>query len=170
MTGLSDSGKSTFARLLMNRLEEDGRAAALLDSDRIRKLFAPRYSFSREDRRAVASIYSGLCHAISESGVSVVCATVSMFEDIRRWNREHLPGYYEIFIRAPEQLTVERHPRGIFAAALAGRVRNVPGVDQYAETPISPDLIIENDASATVETLGAIASQVVETCFEKRLI
>ncbi|MEP6571588.1 MAG: 3'(2'),5'-bisphosphate nucleotidase CysQ, partial [Gemmatimonadota bacterium] len=48
-TGLSGSGKSTIARLLVDRLQAGGQAVEYLDGDAIRDIF-PATGFSRADR------------------------------------------------------------------------------------------------------------------------
>jgi adenylylsulfate kinase len=92
---------------------------------------------------------------LAGQGLDVVCATVSMFHDVRRWSRAHIPAYREIYLRAPIPLLMQRHPKGLYSAAVAGRIRNVPGVDQDFEAPEAPDLIIDDDGSKSPEAVAA---------------
>ena len=160
ITGLPGSGKSTFAHALTNHLRAAGRPSLLMDADEIRLALGAHFNFSREDRRKVGSIYGRLALIISSQGYDVTCATVSMFEDVRRWNRSNIPIYREIFIRTPGELIVKRHPQGLYARALKKSVRNVPGVDQYAEDPKSPDIVIDNTESFTRQDLINAAKQI----------
>ena len=41
--------------------------------------------------------YAPLCKIISSQGITVVIATISMFEEVHYWNRANLPNYLEIF-------------------------------------------------------------------------
>ena len=162
ITGLPGSGKSTFARTLTKCLHESGRKALLMDADDIRRALGNAFGFGREDRRKVGAIYGRLALIISKQGYDVALATVSMFEDLRRWNRCNLPIYKEIYIQTPADIIVHRHPHGLYARALQQRVRNVPGVDQYIEEPINPDFIIRNDASMSPERFGDLAHKILK--------
>ena len=163
VTGLPGAGKSTFARALNNCLKEAGKPSLLIDSDEVRNALGNVFGFDRESRRQLGAAYGRLAHLFSEQGLDIVCATVSMFDDIRRWNRENLPRYQEIYIQTPTDLIVRRHPRGLYARALEKRVRNVPGVDQYIEEPRNPDFVINNDASMQSEKLRELARRILET-------
>ena len=162
ITGLPGSGKSTFARALTKHLREADRQALLLDADEARLALGPNFSFSREDRRKVGAIYSRLALIISNQGYDVACATVSMFDDLRRWNRDNISNYCEIYIRTPARLIMERHPHGLYARAVEKRVRNVPGVDQYIEEPKDPDVVIDNTDSVTRQDLNDIAEHLAK--------
>lgn len=162
VTGLPGAGKSTFARALNNCLKEAGQSSLLIDSDEVRNALGNIFGFDRESRRQLGSSYGRLALLFSHQGLDIVCATVSMFEDVRRWNRENLPRYREIYIQTPTDLIVQRHPRGLYARALEKRVRNVPGVDQYIEEPRNPDFVINNDESMHSEKLRELARSVLE--------
>lgn len=157
ITGLPGSGKSTFARALTTHLREAGHQVLLMDADETRLALGSSFNFSREDRRKVGAIYSRLALIISNQGYDVACATVSMFHELRRWNRKNIPNYYEVYIRAPAKLIIQRHPRGLYARAAEKRVRNVPGVDQHIEEPKDPDIVINNTEAITREQLSNIA-------------
>ena len=162
VTGLPGAGKSTFARALNTCLREAGKPSLLLDSDDIRIAFGDMLGFDRESRRQLGAAYGRLANLFSKQGFDLVFATTSLFEDIRRWNRENLKHYQEIYIKTPTDLIVQRHPRGLYARALDKRIRNVPGVDQYIEEPRNPDFVITNDASMPSERLRELARDILE--------
>ena len=86
---------------------------------------------------------SRLCHWLSQQGIPVVCATISLFHACQRWNREHLQGYCEILLRLPLDVLVRRDQKGLYSAALRGEIGNVMGVDLEPEWPERPDIILE---------------------------
>jgi phosphoenolpyruvate synthase/pyruvate phosphate dikinase len=92
-----------------------------------------------------------LCRMLAEQGMDVVCSTISLFHDVQRWNRENIPRYNEIFVRVPIDELKRRDTKGVYTAAPNGQASNIVGVDIPAETPESPDLILDNDASLTTE-------------------
>jgi adenylylsulfate kinase-like enzyme len=148
ITGLSGSGKSTVARALLQRLKSAHTWLALLDGDELRPIIAPDLGYSFEERIACAARYAGLARLLARQGACVVIATISMEEGIRRRNREALPGYFEIYLKASPQLLATRSP--LFNAALRGKQEAVVGVDIAWEEPKSPDLIVPLQEETTV--------------------
>jgi adenylylsulfate kinase len=155
VTGLPGAGKTTLSYALSARLTETGRSVLRLDGDTLRAIVGARYGYGLGDRHGMAMIYAGLCKEFSGQGHDVVCATVSMFHDVRRWSRSNIPHYCEIYLRAPIELLSRRHPKGLYAAALAGRIRNVPGVDLALELPEAPDVVIDDDGAKSPAAIAA---------------
>ena len=149
ITGLSGAGKTTLAEALVRRLRADDAATVLLDGDAMRELFADRMpqGHGRADRLALSWGYSRLCRFLAGQGVTVVCATMSLFHEIQRWNRATIPGYREIWLRVPLDELERRDPKGIYGRARAGAARDVVGIDLAAEFPQAPDLVIDNHGS-----------------------
>ena len=155
LTGLSGAGKSTIGNLLAERLRLAGESVIYLDGDVLREVFGHDRGHSLEDRLAVAYRNARLCRMLSEQGVTVVCATISMFEEVRSWNREHITSYREIYLRVAMETLIKRDPKGIYARALEGKLDHVMGIDLPIEEPISPDLILDNDGTQTPEDMAA---------------
>lgn len=147
ITGLSGAGKTTLAQRLAARLRECGRAVIHLDGDVLRELLGQRGDYSREQRLALAGRYAGLCREISRQGVDVVCSTISMFHDVRRWNRANIPDYVEIFLSVPVDVLMSRDQRGVYQSE-----NPVMGVHLAPELPDSSDIVIHNHGGTDVET------------------
>src|SRR6202020_2502960 len=107
------------------------------------------------NRRQVAMRNARMCRMLAGQGQDVVCATISLFHEVQRWNRENIPGYREIYLRVPLDELRRRDRKGIYADP-----RNVVGIDLPAEAPESPDLILDNhgslDVPAAVDRILAI--------------
>lgn len=153
--GLSGSGKSTLAEEVVRLVRKQGQTVALLDGDAVRRVFGDDLGHSVEDRYKNAKRFNALCKLLDEQGVHVVCAILSLFEDTRQWNREHLNSYYEVFIDAPLETLVARDPKGFYRQALSGEMRNFPGVDIPFSRPERPDITIDNNG--TLQALLAVA-------------
>lgn len=164
LTGLSGAGKTTIAHGLFERLRADKDNVVLLDGDTLRLVFGNDLAHDEEARRRSAMRNARLCHMLSGQGIDVVCATISMWEDCRAWNRANIPHYLEIYLRVPLELLRERDPKGIYARVARGELENVVGVDLAAEEPVTPDLVIDNYGAAT--PADAIA-QILELAAER---
>lgn len=152
LTGLSGAGKTTLARELSARLRAAGHAVIFLDGDALRGAIAEDLEHSAADRRRSAMRNARLCRLLAEQGMDVVCATISLFHKVHRWNRENIPGYREIYLRVPLDELRRRDSKGLYSGAQRGKARDVVGIDVPAETPESPDLILDNFGSTDVAT------------------
>jgi adenylylsulfate kinase-like enzyme len=152
ITGLSGAGKTTLGRELCNQLRASGRAAIFLDGDDLRAAVAEDLDHSAVDRRRSAMRNAKLCRLVASQGSDVVCATISLFHEVQRWNRENIPGYLEIYLRVPVEELLRRDTKGIYAKARRGAMRNVMGLDIEAETPQAPDLVLDNYGPLDVAT------------------
>ena len=159
ITGLSGAGKTTIARAVYQQILSLHQPCILLDGDHIRQLFGQDLGHSPKDRLVNANRLSRLCHLLSEQGVDVVCATMSLFKECHRWNREHLRNYYEIMIRVPLEILKQRDARQIYSRADRGEVSGVAGVDLGFDFPEHPHLILEN--SAPTEEFSPLATEIL---------
>src|SRR5215472_6565348 len=116
ITGLSGAGKTTVGRELWTRLRAAGRPAAFLDGDALRTVIAEDLGYSAGNRRQSGMRNARLCRLLAEQGTDVVCATISLFHEVQRWNRENIPGYHEIYLRVPIEELRRRDNKGIYAA------------------------------------------------------
>src|SRR5271155_4798622 len=152
ITGLSGAGKTTLGRELTSRLRAAGRPVTFLDGDALRSVIAEDLGHTAEDRQRSAMRNARLCRLLAEQGVDVVCATISLFHEVQRWNRENIPGYREIYLRVPIDELRRRDSKGIYAGAQRGDARNVVGLDLPAEAPEAPDLVLDNYGALDVAT------------------
>lgn len=154
ITGLSGAGKTTIGNLLYRKLKEKKKNVVFLDGDILREIFGGDLGYSVEDRKKSAMRNSRICKALSDQGINVVCATISMFDECRNWNRINIKSYKEIYIKVPIEILIKRNQKGLYSKALNGEIENVMGIDIEFEEPKNPDLVILNDGS--VEPQGLV--------------
>ncbi|TVX93554.1 adenylyl-sulfate kinase [Paenibacillus agilis] len=157
ITGLSGAGKSTVAAALYERLKCI-ESVVLLDGDSLREVFGDDIGYTYVDRKKSAMRNSRLCKLISDQNISVICATISMFDVVRAWNRENILDYCEIYLNTPMELLYRRDQKKLYSRALLGQITNVLGVDMPFEEPKKPDVVILNDGVLTPE---AIVEQII---------
>lgn len=153
ITGLAGAGKTTIGALLAGRLTRAGPKLVFLDGDGLREMLGNTFGHGPEERLRLARCYARLCGMLSEQGIHVVCATVSMFHEVREWNRGHLRSYREIYIRAPMAVLIRRDPKRLYSDAAGGSAKQVVGVDLPSEEPRTPDVVLDNDGSRTPEDI-----------------
>jgi cytidine diphosphoramidate kinase len=155
ITGLSGAGKSTVGGLLKDALTRSQRAAILLDGDVMRNVLAETAGHRAEDRLRLAMTYGRLAAELSRQGIDVVCATISMFQSVRDWNRLHIRRYREIYLRVPLSELETRDPKGIYRRARLASEPDVVGIDVPFEEPARPDLVIDNFGTTDPEAAAA---------------
>ncbi len=149
ITGLAGAGKTTLARELSRRLPGRG---VLLDGDEMRDaLTLLAGGYDQENRRKLALSYSRLCLLLAKQGMTVICATISMFHEVHAWNRDNLPGYVEVYLESSEETRLSRDSRGIYATA---QVEATPliGRDIVAELPLNPHVTIRQTGQRIEES------------------
>lgn len=151
ITGYSGAGKTTVSIALLKRLKAVGRCAVLLDGDRLRAAVAPNAGHEPEERLALAMSYARLCKEFSEQGLVVVCATISMFDDVWAWNRAQIPKYFEVYLRVPLEIRSARDAKGLYAS----RPTNMVGLDLTLPEPPHPHLTIDNFGDAEPDIAAA---------------
>ena len=143
-TGLSGAGKTTLGGLFYRRLKNTKPNAVYLDGDEIRVAFGEDVGYTHEERLRWAGRIFRVCKLLSDQGIDVVCCSIAMFDSIRRWNRENIPNYKEIYIRVTKETLLQRNQKGLYTTGC-----NVVGVDLPFDEPKQPDLIVQNDGDRT---------------------
>jgi bifunctional enzyme CysN/CysC len=141
-TGLSGSGKSTIANLLEKKLHAAGRHTYLLDGDNIRHGLNRDLGFSAGDRAENIRRVAEVARLMADAGLIVLVSFISPSAAERAAARR-LAGedlFVEIFVDTPLQECIRRDPKGLYARALAGELKDFTGIDSPYEPPVDPDI------------------------------
>lgn len=147
-TGLSGAGKTTIGGLFHRRLKEQNDNVVLLDGDLIRPVFCEDIGYTDADRMRGAFRLFRVCKMLSDQGIDVVCCSISMYSQVRSWNRENIEHYKEIYIQVKRETLFERNQKGLYTSG-----KNVVGVDLPFDEPQSPDVRIQNDGQEDPESI-----------------
>ena len=143
-TGLSGAGKTTIGGLFHQRLKATKPNVVMLDGDEIRVAFGEDVGYTQDERLRWAGRIFRVCKLLSGQGIDVVVCSIAMYDSVRRWNRENILNYKEIYIKVSKDTLLQRNQKGLYTAG-----KNVVGIDLPFEEPQSPDLVVPNDGGRT---------------------
>ena len=146
LIGMSASGKTTIGKKIYEKLKHSNEKWIFLDGDVFRNILGEDLGHSIEDRKKNAYRISRFCEFLSSQNINVIACVLSIFHDNQKYNKENIPGYKEIYIDVKFDNLLKRDNKKLYKKALSGKIKNVVGVDIKFKPPLSPDLIIENNA------------------------
>jgi len=163
-TGLSGAGKSTIADLVEKRLISLGKHTYLLDGDNIRHGLNRDLGFTDADRVENIRRVAEVAKLMADAGLIVLTSFISPFRAERDMARALMAEgeFLEIHVDAPFDACAARDPKGLYAKAKAGLIRNFTGLDSPYEAPEAPELRLdttslspEQAAQGAIELLQA---------------
>jgi adenylyl-sulfate kinase len=151
LTGMNRSGKSTLAAHLATKLAAAGRRVELLDEDGDAAVLLDGLGATKEDHAKAVARLGFVAKAVMRSGGVAVCAALSPYRDALEQLRKEARRFVELFCDCPMEKLQERDPEGIYRRALAGELKQVPGMDMPYEPPTHPDLTLHTDQVSVAE-------------------
>lgn len=146
-TGLSASGKSTFAYTLEHMLVQQGRLAYVLDGDNIRHGLNKNLGFSAEDRAENIRRIGEVAKLFGDAGLITMTSFISPYRADRDTVRAlHDAGqlpFIEIHVDTPIETCEQRDPKGLYKKARAGQLKNFTGIDDPYEAPAKPEMTLD---------------------------
>ena len=163
-TGLSGSGKSTVAKQLEKRLFALGVHTMFLDGDNLRHGLNGDLGFSDADRRENIRRVAEVARIGFEHGNVVLCSFISPFQADRDFARSLLPDgrFFEIAVQCDIEVVKRRDPKGLYAKALRGEIKNFTGISAPYETPVNPELTVETDLQSAEDIVEQLLSMLRE--------
>jgi bifunctional enzyme CysN/CysC len=167
-TGLSGSGKSTIANIVERELHARGVHTYLLDGDNVRHGLTRDLGFTEVDRVENIRRVGEVAKLFVDAGMIVLCSFISPFRAERRMVRE-LVGegeFIEVFVDTALDECMRRDPKGLYARAQAGKIKNFTGIDSPYERPEAAEVVIHTDQ----QSAEAAAQRVIEQLQARQII
>jgi sulfate adenylyltransferase len=146
-TGLSGSGKSTIANvLLVKLLELGGRPVTLLDGDIVRKHLSSELGFSKEHRDINIRRIGFVASEITKNGGIAICAPIAPYDATRKDVRAMVEpggGFLLIHVSTSLEVCEARDRKGLYAKARAGALPEFTGISDPYEEPVDADVTID---------------------------
>lgn len=148
LTGFSGAGKSTIAQGVAAALREQGQAVLVIDGDALRSGLCSDLGFGDADRSENIRRAAELAKLAAQSGICAVVALISPFRKDRAAARAVVSParFVEVFVDAPLSLVESRDPKGLYARARRGELKQFTGIDSPYEAPTAPELHLRTDA------------------------
>lgn len=161
-SGLSGSGKSTIARNLAARLFEEGRQVMVLDGDNVRHGLCGDLGFSDQDRTENIRRVGEVARLFYEQGNIVICTFISPFKADREFVRSILPSnaFTEVFVKCDIEVCKQRDPKGLYAKAEAGEIKDFTGISSPYEAPENAELVLETDRESASDLVEKVMTYV----------
>jgi sulfate adenylyltransferase len=146
-TGLSGSGKSTIANVLMTKfLETGGRPVTLLDGDLVRKHLSSELGFSKEHRDINIRRIGYVASEITKNSGIAICAPIAPYDATRKHVRgmiEPLGGFILVHVSTSVEVCEQRDRKGLYAKARAGILKEFTGISDPYEEPKDAEVVID---------------------------
>jgi bifunctional enzyme CysN/CysC len=157
-TGLSGAGKSTIAQLVEKDLHARGLHTYLLDGDNLRCGLNRDLGYGTEDRRENVRRVTEVARLMADAGLMVIVALISPFRAERRLARESLQPcrFFEVFVDTPLSVAEGRDPKGLYAKARRGQIKDFTGIDSPYEQPECPDIHLNTTRLTAEQAAGSV--------------
>ena len=116
----------------------------LLDGDVVRTHLSQGLGFSRADRDTNVRRIAFVAAEVVRHGGIAVCAVVSPYEATREECRSMIgtDRFVLVHVSTPLAVCEQRDPKGMYARARRGEIRDFTGIDDPYEPPAAPDLVL----------------------------
>ncbi len=154
-TGLSGSGKSTIANILLVKLlEMGGRPVTLLDGDMVRKHLSSELGFSKEHRDINIRRIGYVASEITKNGGIAICAPIAPYDATRKDVRAMVApggGFILVHVATPIETCEQRDRKGLYAKARQGILKEFTGISDPYELPEDAEVSIDTSALTAEE-------------------
>jgi bifunctional enzyme CysN/CysC len=167
-TGLSGAGKSTIANIVEQRLHAAGHHTMILDGDNLRHGLSRDLGFTEADRVENIRRVGEVAKLILDGGLIVLCSFISPYRAERDMVRRLVADgeFLEVFVDTPIDECIRRDPKGLYAKAKAGQIKNFTGFDAPYESPPSPEIHLHT----TEQDPATLAEHVIQALTKRGIL
>jgi bifunctional enzyme CysN/CysC len=165
LTGLSGAGKSTVANALEQMLHLRGHHSYLLDGDNVRHGLNKDLDFTDAGRVENIRRIGEVAKLFVDAGLIVVTAFISPFRSDREMVRKLVNEgeFVEIHVSTPLEVCEQRDPKGLYAKARTGTIKNFTGVSSPYEAPENAELNLDTSRLSVQESVAKIIAYLEAT-------
>ena len=99
-----------------------------------------------------------------EHGALTLCTFISPFQADRDFARSLVPAgrFFEVYVKCDLDVVKRRDPKGLYAKALRGEIKEFTGISSPYEAPTQPELIIETDLVSAEDAVEQIIAELAQ--------
>lgn len=162
LTGLSAAGKTTIAKALELKLSANGVPTRRIDGDELRRTVCADLGFSAADRAENVRRAARLAAESAERGKVCIVALISPLQ-VHRDDARQIIGthrFIEVHVATPLEVCRKRDPKGLYARADRGELREFTGISAPYEPPLRPELALHTETIGVGECVDRILARV----------
>ena len=149
ITGLSGSGKTTIAKKIKKDIIQLYGPTMLVSGDNLRKIFNfNKYTYN--ERVSNSKKFCKFAKFVTNQKINLIFATVGMMDSMRKWYRNNIDNYIEIYIKADLKKIIRLKKKKIYHKKNGG---DIVGITIKPEFPKQPDIRINNDFKKSTDDL-----------------
>jgi adenylylsulfate kinase len=105
-----------------------------------------------------------LAKVLSRNGVIVIIALISPYRVSRESAREVIgkDRFVEVYVEASVEACERRDPKGLYAKARSGEIKNLTGIQDPYELPLSPDIAVDTEAHTEEQCVQIITDSLMK--------
>ena len=155
--GLSGSGKSTIADSLERKLHSKGYYTQLLDGDNVRDGLNSDLGFSDSDRAENIRRIAEVAKLHATAGIVTIVSFITPYEELRKSAQQIIgKDYISVYIKCSFEECAKRDPKGLYAKALNGEIKDFTGKDSLFHEPESTDLTVDTESVSLEDAVARI--------------
>lgn len=155
LTGLSGSGKTTIANLLIKKFNEKGMPCVKLDGDEIRHAIK-QFGFDEASRKKHNLNVGQIASLLEKQGNMVIVSLISPYEDVRNEVRAMCNNFIEVYVSTDLQTCIKRDVKGLYEKAIKGELKEFTGISAPYYPPKNPEITIDTAQLSIHESVEKI--------------
>jgi adenylylsulfate kinase len=161
LTGLPCSGKTTIAKNLIEKLNNDrslnrGIKFIHLDGDDLRSKLNEDLSFTPKDRAENLRRVGHIASLFNEKGLNAVCSFVSPTEDLRECALKCIDNVFVVYVKCSAEECETRDVKGMWKKARSGEIPMFTGLSAPYDAPKIPDLVLDTENSSIEDCVNQL--------------
>ena len=82
---------------------------------------------------------------LSRNGIIAIVSLISPYKRVRDTARQEIGKFIEVYLRCSLEERIRRDPKGLYAKAIRGKIKDLTGYDGIYEEPENPEVIVDTD-------------------------
>ena len=150
ITGLSGSGKTTIAKKIKKDIIQLYGPTLLVSGDNLRKIFNfNKYTYN--ERVSNSKKFCKFAKFVTNQKINLIFAAVGLMDSMRKWYRNNIDNYIEIYIKADLKKIIRLKKKKIYHKKNGG---DIVGIAIKPEFPKNPDIVINNNFKKSTNNLA----------------